>query len=199
MGLRSSPSEKSVNVLDETSNCDGDLSSLNEGGNDGANHTHFVAALTEMTGGLCAWKCLRCQWYDERWTWTMECNDIVFTDGSRFFPQHHDCWIQVWRRRAVFQQDNALQHVERSVQELLTHPIELLPWPPTLSPIENMRSKLSQRLTRDTPPTGTPDLLWQYVEAAWTTVPQGYIQSLFDCMLRRVAAVIFNNSCCTNY
>ncbi|GFV98744.1 hypothetical protein TNCV_1454301 [Trichonephila clavipes] len=39
---------------------------------------------------------------------------------------------------------------------------------------------LAQRLARDTPPTAKPDQLWQYVEAAWTAVPQRYIQSLFD-------------------
>ncbi|GFY08323.1 transposable element Tc1 transposase [Trichonephila clavipes] len=29
-------------------------------------------------------------WRDERWTWTTEWNDIVFTDESRFCLQHHD-------------------------------------------------------------------------------------------------------------
>ncbi|GFW06510.1 hypothetical protein TNCV_2188431 [Trichonephila clavipes] len=37
---------------------------------------------------------------------------------------------------------------------------------------------LAQRLFQDTPPAATPDQLWQYVEAAWIAVPQGYIQSL---------------------
>ncbi|GFT16568.1 transposable element Tcb1 transposase [Trichonephila clavipes] len=36
----------------------------------------------------------RCQWYDGRWTWTTEWNDIVFTDKSRFCLQHHD-WTRV--------------------------------------------------------------------------------------------------------
>ncbi|GFV25095.1 hypothetical protein TNCV_1006891 [Trichonephila clavipes] len=48
---------------------------------------------------------------------------------------------------------------------------------------------LAPRLTRDTPSAPTPDQLLQYVEAAWTAVLQGYIQSLFDSMLRRVAAL----------
>ncbi|GFT43441.1 transposable element Tc1 transposase [Trichonephila clavipes] len=30
------------------------------------------------------------QWCNERWTWTTESNDIVFTDESRFCLQHHD-------------------------------------------------------------------------------------------------------------
>lgn len=104
---------------------------------------------------------------------------------------------------AIFQQDNARPHVARNVQEFFfTHQIELLPWPacsPDLSPIENVWSMLAQRLARDTPPAATPDQLWQYVEAAWTAVPQGYIQSLFDSMPRRVAAVIANNGGHTNY
>ena len=58
---------------------------------------------------------------------------------------------------------------------------------------------LAQRLAWDTPPAATPDQLWQYVEAAWTAIPQGYIQSLFDSMPRRVAAVIANNDGYTNY
>ncbi|GFV39798.1 uncharacterized protein TNCV_1043811 [Trichonephila clavipes] len=53
--------------------------------------------------------------------------------------------------------------------------------------------------TVDTPPAATPNQLWQYVEAAWATVPQGYIQSLFASMLRRVAEVITYNGGYTNY
>ncbi|GFV82486.1 hypothetical protein TNCV_3982762 [Trichonephila clavipes] len=33
---------------------------------------------------------LRSQWCNERWTWTTEWNDIVFTDESCFYLQHHD-------------------------------------------------------------------------------------------------------------
>ncbi|GFY01817.1 transposable element Tcb1 transposase [Trichonephila clavipes] len=65
--------------------------------------------------------------------------------------------------------------------------------PPDLSPIENMWSMVAQRLTQITPPAATPDQLWQRVEAAWSAVPQEHIQSLFESMPRRVAAVISNN------
>ncbi|GFX38095.1 hypothetical protein TNCV_3836941 [Trichonephila clavipes] len=47
--------------------------------------------------------------------------------------------------------------------------IELLPWPacsPNILPIENVWSMLAQLLARDTPPSATPDQLWQYMEAA---------------------------------
>ncbi|GFW85737.1 hypothetical protein TNCV_853861 [Trichonephila clavipes] len=37
---------------------------------------------------------------------------------------------------------------------------------------------LAQRLARNTPPATTPEQLWQYVEAAWSAVAQGHIQSL---------------------
>ncbi|GFW84081.1 transposable element Tcb1 transposase [Trichonephila clavipes] len=42
---------------------------------------------------------LRHQWYDERWTWTTEWNDIVFSDESCFCLKHDDGWIRVWRHR----------------------------------------------------------------------------------------------------
>ncbi|GFW61451.1 transposable element Tcb1 transposase [Trichonephila clavipes] len=97
---------------------------------------------------------------------------------------------------AIFQQDTR-PHVTRIVQRFfVNHQIELLPWParsPDLSLIENMGSMVAQRLTQITPPDATPDQLWQRVEAAWSAVPQEHIQSLFESMPRRVAAVISNN------
>ncbi|GFY19498.1 transposable element Tcb1 transposase [Trichonephila clavipes] len=78
--------------------------------------------------------------------------------------------------------------------------IELLPWPArSLSPIENTWSMVPQRLTQITPPAATPDQLWQHVEAAWSAVPQEHIQSLFESMPRRVAAVTSNNGCYSGY
>ncbi|GFV90432.1 uncharacterized protein TNCV_50071 [Trichonephila clavipes] len=80
--------------------------------------------------------------------------------------------------------------------------IELLPCPTcssNMSPIENVLSLLAQRLVWEAPPASTPDKLWQYVEASWTALPQGYIQSFFGSMPRRVAAVIANNGDYTNY
>ncbi|GFY12956.1 transposable element Tc3 transposase [Trichonephila clavipes] len=98
---------------------------------------------------------------------------------------------------SIFQQNNARPHVARIVQRFFfNHQIELLPWParsPDLSPIENMWSMVAQRLTQITLPAATPDQLWQHVAAAWSAVPQEQIQSLFEPMPRRVAAVISNN------
>ncbi|GFX31132.1 transposable element Tc3 transposase [Trichonephila clavipes] len=98
---------------------------------------------------------------------------------------------------AKYQQDNARPHMARIFQRFFgNHQIELLPWParsPDLSPIENMWSMVAQPLTPITPPAATPDQLWQRVEAAWSSVPQEHVQSLFESMPRRVAAVISNN------
>ncbi|GFX85288.1 transposable element Tcb1 transposase [Trichonephila clavipes] len=97
---------------------------------------------------------------------------------------------------AIFQKDNA-PHVVRTVPRVFVHhQIELLPWlarSPDLTPIENTWSMVAQRLTQITLPAATPDQLWHRVEAAWSTVPQEHIQSLFELMPRRVAAVIPNN------
>ncbi|GFW84816.1 transposable element Tcb1 transposase [Trichonephila clavipes] len=97
----------------------------------------------------------------------------------------------------MFQQDNTRPHVARIVQRFFVNlQIQLLPWPtrsPDLSPIENMWSMVAQRLTQITPPAATPDQLWQRVEAAWSAVPHEHIQSLFESIPKRVAAVISNN------
>ncbi|UYV64955.1 Transposase [Cordylochernes scorpioides] len=42
---------------------------------------------------------LRRQWCDERRMWTVEWNEIDFTDESPFCLQHHDYRIRVWRHR----------------------------------------------------------------------------------------------------
>ncbi|GFY02157.1 transposable element Tcb1 transposase [Trichonephila clavipes] len=56
-----------------------------------------------------------------------------------------------------------------------------------------MWSMAAQRLTQITPPVATPDQLWQRVKVASSAVPQEHIQSLFESMPRRVAALISNN------
>ncbi|GFT72184.1 transposable element Tcb1 transposase [Trichonephila clavipes] len=104
---------------------------------------------------------------------------------------------------AIFQQDNARPHVTGIVQRFfINHQIELLSWParsPDLSPIENMWFMVAQRLPHITPPVATPDQLKQRVEAAWSTVFQEHLQSLFKSMPRRVAAVISNNGGYSGY
>ncbi|GFW16993.1 transposable element Tcb1 transposase [Trichonephila clavipes] len=84
----------------------------------------------------------------------------------------------------------------------VNHQIEFHPWPtrsPDLSPIENMWSMVSQRLTQITPSAASPDQLWQRVEAAWSAVPPKHIQSPLQSMPRRVAAGISNNGGYSGY
>ncbi|GFX01010.1 transposable element Tcb1 transposase [Trichonephila clavipes] len=104
---------------------------------------------------------------------------------------------------SIFQQDNMQPQVARIVQRFfVNHQIELFPWQvrsPDLSPIENMWSMVAQRLTQITPPAATPYQLRQLVEASRSAVPQEHIQSLFESMPRRVAAVISNNGGYSGY
>ncbi|GFV76292.1 transposable element Tcb1 transposase [Trichonephila clavipes] len=92
---------------------------------------------------------------------------------------------------SIFQQDNARPQRPRNVQDFyFTQGIELLPWPTChhdLTPVENVCSMLAQPLARDTKPAATPDQFWQYAEASWTVVLQGYVQILLASMPRRMA------------
>ncbi|GFT52410.1 transposable element Tcb1 transposase [Trichonephila clavipes] len=152
--------------------------------------------------------------------WVAEWNEVVFSDESRICLQHHNGRIRVWRHRGErmlnvmhrhtgpapgimvwggigYHSRTPLVRIAGTLNsQRYISKIELLPWPArslNLSPIENMWSMVAQRLTQITPPAATPDQLWQRVEAAWSAVPQEHIQSLFESMLRRVAAVISNN------
>ncbi|GFW15964.1 transposable element Tcb2 transposase [Trichonephila clavipes] len=145
--------------------------------------------------------------------WVAEWNKVVFTDESRIFLQHHDGRIRVWRHRGERMLNSCVMHHHTGpapgimlwgsiVYHSRTPLIELLPWPtrsPEISPIENNWSMVAQRLTQTTPPVASPDQLWQRVEAAWSAVPQEHIQSLFESMPRRVAAVISNHGGYSGY
>ncbi|GFW03223.1 hypothetical protein TNCV_463371 [Trichonephila clavipes] len=111
-----------------------------------------------------------------------------FTDEFRFCLQHHDSLIRV----CVDTVGRSYCTVALCITTMVLKSIMVLGG--KKSPIENVWSTLTQRLARN-----TPDTLWQYVEATWTDVPQGYIQSLFDCKPWCVAAVITNNVSYTNY
>ncbi|GFV28503.1 transposable element Tcb1 transposase [Trichonephila clavipes] len=134
-------------------------------------------------------KRLRHQWCNERRMWAEEWNEVVFTDESAT-PRWSDSSLETqWREDA---------------EQLLYAPgimIELVLWirSQDLSLIENMWSMVAQRLTQITPPASTPDQLWPRVEAAWSAVPQERIQSIFESMPRRVAAVISNNGGYSGY
>ncbi|GFV28517.1 hypothetical protein TNCV_3984681 [Trichonephila clavipes] len=86
---------------------------------------------------------------------------------------------------------------------LVLHPVSWLSQSVGHAPLgwgrDNPTRGLAQQLARDTPPTAGPAQLWQYEEAAWTALPQGYIQYFFDSMSMRVAVVTANNGGYTNY
>ncbi|GFV57726.1 transposable element Tcb1 transposase [Trichonephila clavipes] len=168
---------------------------------------------------------LRRQWCDERRMWVAEWKEVVFTDESRICLQHHDGRIRVWRHRGEEILNNCVMHrhtgpaqvswtrsqpyFNRIMRDHLWHALSkgsssitrlnCFPGRLGLSPIENMCSMVAQRLTQVTPPAATTDQLWQRVEAAWSAVPQEHIQSLFESMPRRVAAVISINGGYSGY
>ncbi|GFX28669.1 transposable element Tcb1 transposase [Trichonephila clavipes] len=107
---------------------------------------------------------------------------------SRICHQHHDGRIRVWRHHGQRMLNSCVMHHHTGPA-----PGIMPARSPDLSPKENMWSMVAQRLTQITPPAATPNQLWQRVEAAWSAVPQEHIQSLFESMPRRVAAVISNN------
>ncbi|GFW46894.1 transposable element Tcb1 transposase [Trichonephila clavipes] len=110
--------------------------------------------------------------------------------------------IMVWGGIGYYSRTPVVRIAGTLNSQLYMSGIELLPWlarSPDLSPIENMWSLVAQRLTQITPPAAIPDQLWQRVEAAWSAVLQEHIQSLFESMPRRVAAVISNNGGYSGY
>ncbi|GFV80468.1 transposable element Tcb1 transposase [Trichonephila clavipes] len=79
--------------------------------------------------------------------------------------------------------------------------IELFPWP-ARSPDLSLRKHVvhdCSTIHPDYTPAATPAQLWQRMEAAWSSIPQEHIQSIFESMRRRVAAVISNNGGYSGY
>ncbi|GFW12642.1 transposable element Tcb1 transposase [Trichonephila clavipes] len=114
---------------------------------------------------------LRCQWCDERRMRAAEWNEIVFNDESRICLHHRDGPIRVWKHRG-----------ERLLNSCVVH-----------------RHTGPAPSIKITPPAAILDPIWQCAEAAWSAVPQEHIQSLFESMLKRVAAVISNNGGFSDY
>ncbi|GFX77701.1 transposable element Tcb1 transposase [Trichonephila clavipes] len=53
---------------------------------------------------------LRRQWCDERRMWTVEWNEVVFTDESHICLQHYDGRIRVWRYRGERKLNSCVMH-----------------------------------------------------------------------------------------
>ncbi|GFX09580.1 transposable element Tcb1 transposase [Trichonephila clavipes] len=99
-------------------------------------------------------------------------------------------WVAEWNE-IVFTDESriCLQHHEGRIQV----------W-------RHYRERMLNRNTSPAPgimiktPAATPDLFWQRMEAAWSDVLQEqHIQSLFESMPRRVAAVVSNNGGYSGY
>ncbi|GFS91466.1 transposable element Tcb1 transposase [Trichonephila clavipes] len=78
----------------------------------------------------------------------------------------------------------------------VNHQIELLPWParnPDLSPIENVVHGCSTIDLDNTPSYHIKSTLVTCGSCSRSAAPQEHIQSIFESMPRRVAAVISNN------
>ncbi|UYV62987.1 hypothetical protein LAZ67_2002751 [Cordylochernes scorpioides] len=118
------------------------------------------------------------QWCDERRMWTAEWNEIVFTDEARFYLQHHDGWIRVWRHSGERMLNSCVMHRH-------TGPAPgIMIWG---SIGYHSRTPLVRIAAV------TPDQLWKRVETAQSAVRQKHIQIFFELMPRRVAVVISNN------
>ncbi|GFV70678.1 transposable element Tc1 transposase [Trichonephila clavipes] len=95
---------------------------------------------------------------------------------------------------AIFQQDNALPHVAKTVRDFCSaQHMQPLPRPansPDMLPIEHVWDLVGRRLARDPCPAASKDELWLRVQAIWNSFPQAHIQNMFDSMPRRIAALI---------
>ncbi|GFT07007.1 transposable element Tc1 transposase [Trichonephila clavipes] len=95
---------------------------------------------------------------------------------------------------AIFQQDNALPHNEKTVRDFCSSQhMQLLPWSaysPNMLPIEHVWDLVSRRLARDSRPAASKDEILLRIQAIWNSLPQADIQNLFDSLPCRIAALI---------
>ena len=87
-------------------------------------------------------------------------------------------------------QDNAPAHRARSTIEELTRrgccPIDWPPYSPDLNPIEHVWQWMKDWITRFYPERMTTAQLQEAVYAAWDAVPEDFLESLVQSMLKRV-------------
>ncbi|GFV39458.1 hypothetical protein TNCV_4796551 [Trichonephila clavipes] len=95
---------------------------------------------------------------------------------------------------AIFQQHNARPHVAKIVRDFRSSQhMQLLPWPaysPNMPSIEHLWHLVGRRLVRDPRPAASKDELLLRIQAVFNSLPQAEIQNLFDCLPRRIAALI---------
>ncbi|GFW93693.1 transposable element Tcb2 transposase [Trichonephila clavipes] len=133
---------------------------------------------------------LRLQWCQARSMWNVtDFQKVVFSDESRFVLGADDNRVRVWRcPGTIFQQDNALPHSERAVQDFLRH-FQTLPWPacsPDLSPVEHVWDRLKRQMLS----CHSVHDLELAVQDLWAHLPQDNKRCLINSMPDRGATCI---------
>ena len=118
--------------------------------------------------------------------------------GARYrdeiLQQHVLPFMQQHPEVTTFQHDNARPHTARICTEFLQqNDINVMDWPaksPDLSPIENLWSRLKDRVDKmENPPTTIPELT-RIIQREWRAIPQAEIRRLFNSMRRRCTMCI---------
>ena len=91
----------------------------------------------------------------------------------------------------TFQQDNDPKHTANvSRRWLESHNIRVLPWPartPEMNIIEHVWELIDQRIRQRPHAARSLDELWEWIQQEWYSIPESYIRSLYDSMIKRVA------------
>ncbi|GFW93699.1 transposable element Tcb2 transposase [Trichonephila clavipes] len=149
------------------------------------NSPHTVLRHTARTAGVMVWGVIT---YDNRSTLIVM---RVSLTGQRYVDdilRPHVGPFLNGLPGSIFQQDNALPHSERAVQDFLRH-FQTLPWParsPDLSPVEHVWDRLKRQMSS----FHSVHDLELAVQDLWAHLPQDNIRCLINSMPDRVATYI---------
>ncbi|KAH6924141.1 hypothetical protein HPB50_012805 [Hyalomma asiaticum] len=122
-------------------------------------------------------------------------NNVLLPYASSLFPDGN----------YLFQQDRSPIHTARVVKEFQAEQhIQLLEWPPKgadLNVFENVWGHLKAALARKPLYSGSSDQLWAQVNNEWNRLKtyRGYVQSLYDSLPSKIAAVVAVSGNMTRY